>query len=330
MSSSYHCIQVKLQSGGKVTYLEPNQLALPEHFTDVPKFPDKFTVDGFIVCVDVSTKFDDPSDPQKEFFHRLLDALLATKKPVVVACTKFDRAKPLSVMSVMEIVTHSKKQVPIVEVSALKGVNVDACFLVLAHLVDTKKPKTRIVPYAESKALLDERIRRNEEAFQYVLDERLTDFSMSLEEASKCLKSIVEYQILIDLCGQNRVNKLIQATLRYLKMQMVKSKTEQFLKTLPHVLVAMLPVVELEETTMVAKIRLRRSSKFERYFVDVENWRENSEFLKSQSEDVIPFGILEEDRGQEVLGSHIEEVRGQGGVEGGEVIYSGVTCTEIG
>lgn len=309
--SPYFCIQVKLQSGGKVTFLEPNQLALPEHYTDVPKFPDKFTVDGFIVCVDVSTKFDDPSDPQKEFFHRLLEALLATKKPVVVACTKFDRAKLPSVMSVTEMVTHSKKQLPVVEVSALKGVNVDACFLVLAHLVDPKKPKTRIVPYADSKTLLDERIRRNEEAFQYVLDERLTDFSMSLQEASECLKPIVEYQILIDLCGQDRVNKLIRATLRYLKMQIVKSKTHQFVKTLPHILIAMLPVVEVETTPEVAKTKLRRSSKFERYFVDVENWRENSEFLKSVSEDVIPFGILEEDPGQDVLGSHIDEVRGQ-------------------
>jgi hypothetical protein len=303
---------VKLQSGGKVTYLEPNQLALPEHYTDVPKFPDKFSVDGFIVCVDVSTRFDNPSDPQKEFFERLLHAILGVKKPVVVACTKFDRMKPASLASVMDIVTHSKKQVPVVEVSAFKGVNVDTCFSVLAHLVDPKKPRTKIISYADSKMQLDERIRRNEEAFQYVLDERITDFSMSLEEASTTLKPIVEYQVLIDLCGQDRIDKLIRAKLTYLKLQLVKSKTGQFMKMLPHILVAMLPDVELEETVEKSKVKLRRSSKFERYFVDMENWKDSTEFLKSDSEDVIPFGILNEEQGQEVLVSHIDEVRGEG------------------
>lgn len=318
----YHkrCIQLKLQSGGKVTYIEPNQLALPEDYTDVQKFPDKFAVDGFILCVDVSTQFDHPSDLQKEFFDRLLLSLLGSKKPVVVACTKFDRAKPASVTSVADIVGRSKKPVPVVEVSAVKGVNVDTCFLVLAHLVDAKKPKTRIVSYAESKAQLDERIRRNEEAFQYVLDERLVDFSMSVTAASECLKPIMEYQILIDLCGQDRVNKLIRAKLRYLKLQLVKSKTVQFVKLVPHILVAMLPDLKEEVTKETAKAKLRKSSKFEKYFVDVANWKENAEFLKSTSEDTIPFGILEEDRGEELLGNHIDEVRGHRDWRGGSVI----------
>lgn len=33
----YHkrCTQLKLQSGGKITYIEPDQLALPEQYEDV-------------------------------------------------------------------------------------------------------------------------------------------------------------------------------------------------------------------------------------------------------------------------------------------------------
>lgn len=299
---------VKLQSGGKVTYLEPNQLALPEHFTEVPKFPDKFSVDGFIVCVDVSTHFDHPSDPQKEFFDRLLLNLLSTKKPVVVACTKFDRCKASSVASVAEIIARSKKQVPIVEVSALKGVNVDTCFLVLAHMVDVKKPKTKIVSYAESKALLDERVRRNEEAFQTVLDEQL-DFSVSLEQASSRLRPVVEHQVLVDLCGKERVKKLIQAKLNYLKLLMVKAKSSQFVKMLPHIFVAMLPTLELEATPQSAVAALRSSPKFGRYFVDVENWKENMEFLRTSLEDAVPFEILHEEQALEMLVNHINEVR---------------------
>ena len=309
----YHkrCIQLKLQSGGKVTYLEPNQLALPEQYIDVPKFPDKFAVDGFIVCVDVSTNLDDHSDPQKEFFDRVLHNIIGIKKPVVIACTKFDRCKPASMASVLEIVAKSKKQVPVVEVSAVKGVNVDMCFLVLAHLIDPKKPRTRIVSYAESKAQLDERVRRNEEALQYVLDERLVDFSMSLEEANQCLKPIVEYQLLIDLSGKQRVNRLIKAKLNYLKSQLVKYKSASFMKALPHVFTAIVPELELGVTIETAKVKLRRSSKFERYFTDLEDWKENTEFLKSDTEDLVPFSLLDMDEGKGLLETHIDEVRVQ-------------------
>lgn len=307
----YHkrCMQIKLQSGGKVTYMEPDQLALPENYTDVPKFPDKFAVDGFVVCVDVSTRFDHPSDHQLNFFEQLLQNVLGTKKPVVVACTKFDRAKQPSVAAVTEVVGRSKKQVQMVEVSALKGVNVDTCFLILAHLIDPRKPKTKVIPYAESKAQLDERTRKIEESFQLVLDNRLQDFSMSMEEASKCLRGATEYQMLADVSGQARTNKLIQAKLNYLKLQLVKSKTSQFLEMLPHILSAMLPVLELSATTDSAKSQLKSNIKFNKYFVDVCHWRENMEFLKSASDDVVPFEFLEEDQGMEILERHMDEVR---------------------
>ena len=166
----YHkrCTQLKLQSGGKITYIEPDQLALPEEYNNVGNFPDKFLVDGFILCADVSSSFTEPGSQQKEIFERLLQNLLPTKKPIVVALTKFDRAKDASVASVNEVLAHCKKQLLVIEVSALKGVNVDLCFLVLAHLVDPKKPKSRIIPYSEGKAHLDDRIRKNEVSFQQV------------------------------------------------------------------------------------------------------------------------------------------------------------------
>ena len=167
----YHkrCTQLKLQSGGKITYIEPDQLALPEQYDDVVgKFPDKFLVDGFILCVDVSSSFTDAQSPQKEIFERLLQNLLTAKKPIVVALTKYDRAREPSVACVSEVLAHSKKQLPVVEASALRGVNVDMCFLVLAHLVDPKKPKTRIIPFSEAKAQLEDRIRKNEVSFQQV------------------------------------------------------------------------------------------------------------------------------------------------------------------
>ena len=69
----------KLVSKGKVAYINPDQMALPESYGDAPKFPDKFTVDVYIVCIDASD-FTDNAE-QKEFLQGFMPELLKTKKP---------------------------------------------------------------------------------------------------------------------------------------------------------------------------------------------------------------------------------------------------------
>lgn len=303
------CTQLKLQSGGKVTYIEPDQVALPEEYRDVGKFPDKFLVDGFILCVDVSTDFADPANPQKEFFDKLLSNLLGTKKPIVVALTKFDIGRDASVSHVHEVLSKCKKQLQVVEVSALKGVNTDLCFLVLAHLIDSKKPKSRIVPYADAKAHLDDRIRKNEVAFQAVLDEKLLDFSLSQRAVNDLIGGEVEYQMLQELCGSDRVGKLVRAKLQYLKRQRVEERQSQFLEQLPQVLDSMLPDMPLTADAESCRKMLRGHELFLEQFVDVADWRDDVQTLQV-SAPLIPFGFLEEEAGEEVLQAHINKVSG--------------------
>lgn len=306
------CSQLRLQSGGKVAYIETNQLALPEHYQNVANFPEKFAVDGFIVCADVSTKLDDPGGPQKQFLDILLSALQGSKKPVVVALTKYDRAKPASVAAILEIISHYKKlQTTVVEVSAVKSVNVDLCFLVLAHLIDSKKPRTRILSYADSKAILDERVRRLEEALQCVLDELLREFHVTVTAACQTLKTITEFNTLIELSGTERVHKLVRAKLSYLKQHVVKTKCTHFEEMLPHMLTAMLPSIEPDATVDSCIHLLRQGAKFDMYFVDVEDWREDTEFLKSPLDDHIPFQFVSDDVGKELLEKHMNVVRGR-------------------
>ena len=305
------CLQLRLQSGGKVAYIETNQLALPEHYENVPNFPEKFSVDGFIVCADVSTTFDDPGSPQRQFLETLLGALQGCKKPVVVALTKYDRAKQASVATIMEMISHFKKlQAPVVEVSAVKGINVDLCFLVLSHLIDSKKPRTRIISYSDTKSHLDERLRRLEEALQCVMDEFLREFDISVTDACHILKSIMEFTTLSELSGTERVQKLIRAKLSYLKQQLVKNKATHFEEVLPHLLVTVLPTLELDATPDSCRALIREGEKFNTYFVDIEDWREDTEFLKSSLDDQVPFKFLYDDVGTDLLEKHINEVRG--------------------
>ena len=112
---------------------------------------------------------------------------------------KHDRINESSVSIVNEIVSKAKKPIPMVEVSALKGITyVDLCFLVMAHLVDTRKPHSKMVPYAKLKSLLDNKI-YNEESFQAPIS----------NDAHKMLKSHVEFKFLTELCGTEHVNHLI-------------------------------------------------------------------------------------------------------------------------
>ena len=294
-----------------MTYIEPDQLFLPEQYTDVGEFPDKFLVDGFIVCVDVSLDFEKPGNPQREFFDKLLHNLISTKKPVMVACTKFDRALDHSVAAVNDMVLKTKRQVPVIEVSALKGVNVDLCFLVLSHLVDAKKPRTRITPYSDAKQHLDDRVRRNEISFQYLMDNKLTDFSMSIAAASTMLQNEVEFQLLRELCGSERIHKLVRAKLTYLKKEAVGKKLAHTLEQLPAVLDTLLPELPLEANVDSCVQTLKEREKSVECLVDLENWREDDEYLKKTTV-VVPLSLFSEEQGREILQKHIDKVRGRG------------------
>ena len=231
------------------------------------------------------------------------------KKPIVVAMTKYDKVNENSVAIANETVAKSKKQIPMIEVSALKGVNVELCFLVLAHLVDTRKPRSKMVTYSEAKSLRESRIHHNEENFQKVLNTTLTHFDTPLNDARKMLEKQVEFKLLTELCGTVRVNRLITAKLRYLKQELVKKKEIDFIEMLPHIFEAILPSLELNATVKSCKEELHCSTKFPKYFVDVKDWKDEVEFLNREDNDHVPFEILDEDTAEDLLQKHIDGVR---------------------
>ncbi len=290
-------------------YISDDQLALPEEYTDVPKFPDKFSIDGFILCVDVSTPLD-VSTPQREFVTRLLQAIQQTKKPVVVAMTKYDSAIEESVASVSELVSKSKKQIPLIEVSAINNINVDACFLVLCHLVDPKKPKTKLTTFADAKSHLDERIRKIEEAFQSLLHREVSDFSQNIFQVCKDLQSQSEYELLLELKGLERIYRLVRGQLAFLKRQQLESKLMRYVELLPLILDTLIPNLSLNDNIESCCTALRSSSKFGQYFEDVREWRDDNDLLKSSNKDTVPYGLMLEDIGREVLQNHIDKVSG--------------------
>ena len=307
----YHkrCIQQKLVSGGKIQYVHPDQLAVPDEFTDVTRFPDKFTVDGYIVCIDVSEDLDDPASVQREFLGWLLPVIMSVKKAhVVVALTKFEIAREKAVAAANEIVSKCKRQVAIVEVSALEGVNVDVCFLVLAHLVDSRRPRTRVLSFSAAYAHFKERVRKNEESFQSLLSDKITDFSLSLPVARKMLENEAEFFVLRELKGSDRVDRLIRAQLKYLKEGVVKSKMGDFLDHIRASLELFLVRVCLEDTPDTCLATIPNHEKFSAYFVKNAEWRDDVELLKQQHTTQVPFSVFREKEGRRLLQERIDSV----------------------
>ncbi|CAI8026984.1 Rho GTPase-activating protein 190 [Geodia barretti] len=325
----YHkrCIQQKLVSGGKMQYIHPDQLAVPDEFSNVARFPDKFTVDGYIICIDVSDdELPEAQGTQREFLGRLLPAIMGVKKAhIVVALTKFDIAKEKSIAAANEILSKCRRQPTVIEVSALEGVNIDVCFLVLAHLVDSRRPRTRILAFSVAHANLKERVRRNEESFQGLLSGRITDFSLPLPVARKSLENEVEFQLLRELKGIDRVDRLIRAQLKYLKEGVIKSKTTDFLDHIRASLELFLVNLSLEDTSETCVELIRKHEKFSAYFTENAEWRDDAQFLKQEQTTQVPFSLLGREGGTEVAPG--ENRCGSGSTEETGCLRQDILCT---
>lgn len=309
-------------------YLHPNQLVAPDEYSNAGKFPEKFVVDGYIICIDVSDDLDNPKSEQRMFLDRLLPAIIGVKRAhIVIAFTKFDIAKEPSITAANEFLSKYKRQMTVIEVSALEGVNVDVCFLVLAHLVDSKRPRTRISSFTEAYSHLKERVRKNEKSFQTVLSSKITDFSLSLSRAQTLLENEVEYFVLRELCGQDRVTRLIRAQLRYLTEDAVKRKLANFLDHLQASLQLFLCNLSLSDTLETCKETIRTHDKFSVYFMENKEWRDDFSLLKDEEVTCVPFSILEESEGERILQQHMDMVNAA--VYMAYIYYMGVWASEF-
>ncbi|XP_048456386.1 rho GTPase-activating protein 5-like [Rhincodon typus] len=113
----------KLQSAEKLMYICTDQLGLEQDF-EQKQMPDgKLTIDGFILCIDVSKGCNRKFDDQLKFVNNLVAQLAKTKKPVVIAATKCDECVDHYLREVQAFATN-KKNMPVVETSAHLRVNV--------------------------------------------------------------------------------------------------------------------------------------------------------------------------------------------------------------
>ena len=218
----------------------------------------------------------------------------SAKKPIVIALTKCDRVTQSKIIEVNELLSKLKRAPQIIEVSSHDGVNIDSCFLTLAHNIDSHKPRVRLLSYDEASSIVKERKGKNEKFFKAMLDNKLTDFTMSKTKAVLLVKKEPEWEGVAQLLGSQRCERLVNVRLGNLHIEAVMKQTNMFKEMLPEYLSIVLPQVTLQDTAGGCLDVIKNHDKFEEYFIHINNWTDDVEFLHTFSNRV-PFSFIEKE-----------------------------------
>ena len=287
-------------ASGKVAYYGPDQFADIQKYPNPEKFPDKFQIDGFVLCVDTSFNLAmSPLDTQK-YFEKLITEALQTKKSLVIAATKCDKVNQVTLERLQGLVTSSKTkrgQVPIVETSSINNVNVDTVFFLLAEQMGGSKVRfrTKNLPYVEAKKIVVDRKQQAADGFDQLLNNVITECQLTPKQGIEAVKSHQAYSNYIVLCGSIQAKTVMRKHIRKLHDAQVEKKRGEFLNSLPEYLRQIIPVVipsaQIEDLTK----DIQSSDQFSQYFVVLEDdtqW-EDSPVLTSL-DNIIPFQFLKD------------------------------------
>ena len=98
------------------------------HYTDI--WRRKVNIDGFLVVFDVSLVPNRTLERQVETTAGILNSLLKTKKPVVLATTKNDEGNEIFIREAERLLNRKEYKgiIPLVETSSHENINVDQAF----------------------------------------------------------------------------------------------------------------------------------------------------------------------------------------------------------
>ena len=263
------------------------------------------TIDGFILCVDVSKNLKDEKCSERLFFRSLLRCILTKKKSVIIVCTKFDTASEGSTQTVKTIVatcTTAKKQIPILESSALLGVNTDIClqwFIKPAH--------TKIKAYEAARDCRNKQIDKCKSRLMDYLHRKM-DLTIPSQYYGISMEDD-EIQEVMWYCGSIFVERAIQGRLEQIKQTLVDRKIVNFCKRLPQILKELVPNLESNVTMEGCKKALRCNDKFKVHFTELGNWKENLDFLNDEMSAHIPFEFVDDHQAREVIDKHITNLK---------------------
>ena len=283
-------------ASGKVAYYGPDQFADIQKYPDPEKFPDKFQIDGFVLCVDMSLNVAmSPLDTQK-YFDKLITEALAAKKPLVVAGTKCDKMNQNTLERVQGLLSKNKRQITIIETSSESNVNVDTVFFLLAEQMGKVRFKTKNLSFNDAKKIVVSRKQQADDEFTQLLRGTITNCQLTQQQGVEAVRTQQAYRNYVSLCGSSQAKTIVRKHIRRLHDAQVERKKGEFLEGLPRCLAQVIPVVTPSAQMDDLIKDIKSSNQFSQYFVELDNgiqW-EDSPVLTSPDK-IIPFQYLKSD-----------------------------------
>ncbi|CAK8692908.1 unnamed protein product [Clavelina lepadiformis] len=240
------CAQTKISSAEKLMYICTDQVGVESEFESKLMPDGKITIDGFILCYDVSLVTNRTIDDQVRFVQNCHHYLAKTKKPVLLALTKCDEGVPAFIQEGVKFAASvggkRSSGLSVVETSASENINVTLAFLILAQLIDKTRSKSlKIISFEEAAQERKAFLKDAKEQLESLLESMVSDYHESWTNTRKNLEDKTAYLHYVDLEGKNAASKIFRKHVNYLRDEYRLNLQCEFLRFLPRALKIILP-----------------------------------------------------------------------------------------
>ncbi|KRY34006.1 Rho GTPase-activating protein [Trichinella spiralis] len=234
---------LKLHSPDKLMYICKDQLGV-EHDYEQRTLPEGRTnVDGFVCVFDVSSVAGRSAERQCEFVLAVLQNALKTKKPVVLATTKHDRADERSLKALDRLLGRRELRslAPLVETSAHLGVNVEVPFLVLICLADRSRARPRLTQFNDAVRRRQEIIDVATAAYLQAIRKTVPNHRWTWSHLCQVLSNEPDFEHFCDLCGRVKAKSIFEQYIAEMYSFYEQQRRQSELRKLPDALLKLLP-----------------------------------------------------------------------------------------
>ncbi|PVD34051.1 hypothetical protein C0Q70_05313 [Pomacea canaliculata] len=312
-------ISTKVQSAEKLMYICKDQLGMEtDNSYEQKLMPEgRLIIDGFLCCFDVSMVPQRSCEKQVEFVASLLTAALKTKKPVVLVTTKHDDSDEQMLRETERLLNRReiKNCVQLVETSAHKNVNVDAAFMLLAHMIDRTKTRFKILPYVEAARQNEIGCQVAAEAYQHLLQTHVLNPGASWNTCLRQFKLEQAFCHYVDLFGTEKAHREFLRHIKDMHDDQITIREKRYLHQLPHLLKLYFPDLEniADRGWGALQQTLKNHPEFHKHFVEVclpgESWKSKDAFVNSEDEKRIPFDLLSSSEAEICFRNHLNDLQ---------------------
>ncbi|XP_065352471.1 rho GTPase-activating protein 190 isoform X6 [Cloeon dipterum] len=307
------CSATKLTSAEKLMYICKNQLGIEKEYEQKVLPDGRFSVDGFLCVLDVSTVPSRSIEKQVEFVAGMLNNLLKTKKPVVLATTKNDEANELYVKEAERLVQRKefKGAILMIETSAHENINVDQAFVALAQLIDRTKGRPKILAFGEAARSRKEQLDMATEAFQRLIRTQVQDYHCVWSHTSKKLSGHPDFIHFVALLGMDSAQRQFRRHVKRLKDEQLAARLNNYMDMLPEILQEMVPDLNTlhDGDWPLVQQHIKEHPDFNQYFFECPEDMSWMELDETQDESRIPYDVLDTMEAETVFKNHLNALQ---------------------